>query len=224
MAKLKGKIPLQNFEVIRDRIGEILAQEFAHQHDTYAGINPTIWIERATPFDDTELPAINICLDQGDYDRKTIRKVDGQYVYNIDCYASAATSATVRADKLASIDLHRLIGMSRAILEHPGYSTLDYAPPFNCSVAISGFKIGGTSNNQDAGSTQVGRITYSVSVPESIELQKAITLTTSTTIVNLALTDKGYRYEDFFGERRRLVTQQGQGLTSIQEEQITQNL
>lgn len=62
MAQINTIIPVQNFELIRDRIALILATEINNQFVLSGNedINCYVWLERSTPFDKIENPIINV--------------------------------------------------------------------------------------------------------------------------------------------------------------------
>ena len=62
MAQIYNIIPVQNFELIRDRIALILATEVNNQFVLSGNedINCDVWLERSTPFDKIENPTINV--------------------------------------------------------------------------------------------------------------------------------------------------------------------
>jgi hypothetical protein len=197
MAKITSLIPSQNFEIIRDRIGEILAEEFANQFALSGNseLNPDIYIERVVPFDKTEIPAINVMLYRGDYANKDMLAVTGNYIYYIDCYTSAHDSKDTRGDLKASVSLQKIIGMCRYILESSQYKTLDYAPPFNCRTAVQSIRIEDKQGGQDATNQVVGRIEFMVSAPEWANLSETVPLSLNSTKVKLYETDKGFVFK-----------------------------
>lgn len=197
MAKITSIIPVQMFEIIRDRIAEILASEFANQFilSSDPNINASVWVERFVPFDKTDMPSINVALNRGDYSNKDMTAVDGAYRYNIDCYASHPDTSTGQGDSKASIILQRIIGMCRFILESTQYKTLGYAPPFNCRVAVRSIAIYDPINNQDATHQAQGRIEFTVTAPERSDMLPAVPITGNDTGVKLHTTDKGYVYK-----------------------------
>ena len=81
MPKITQAIPPQAFEIIRNRIGLILAEEIDNQSIlTYdPDLDLTVWVERTVPFDKTELPSVNVSLARGSYDSKTYRETDSTY-------------------------------------------------------------------------------------------------------------------------------------------------
>lgn len=195
MALINGIIPTSNFELIRDRIGQILVTEFTSQaalaNDN--SLNPAVYSERFIPIDKTETPLINVCFASGTYDNKNIKSVDGNYIYNLDFYTSSKSTEETGGDTLATRKLHKLMGMARAIIENPRYKTLGYDAPFNCNVAVTSIQI---SDPEDKDSTHKvqGRLLVSVRVPETIELLTATKIGNNTTRVMLDDTAKGYRY------------------------------
>lgn len=210
MAKINGLIPEQNFEKIRDRIGQILAIEIANQY-TISGdaqYNPTIWVERTTPFDKTELPAINVRLNSIDFDNEDVRSSDANTSWYIDCYTNSEYSDDGDGDKLAMVNLQRILGIVRAILKNPQYKTLDFAPPFLCTTKISRLFIGEV-NTSDALSSVVGRIEFSVRVPENVQLLDVVPLMSAYTTVYMGETDKGYRWEFVEGDIDIFILENG---------------
>lgn len=209
MALLTGIIPTQNFEVVRDRIAEILADEINNQITLRGAETPaldvshlptTVAIERIIPFDKTELPGVDVSFSNGDYGNKDQTQVDGNYDYFIDCYASAKTSddpdnagELLRADYAAKVKLHKLLGVCRAILENPKYRTLGYTPPFCATVGVKTIAIA-DPERQDAVTTVMGRLVFTLRVPETVELVEPRAIDGYSTTVILYETDKGYHY------------------------------
>lgn len=207
MPKLTGTIPSQNFEVIRDAIAAILLTEFVGQTELRATIIPPIvdpkldfitkiWLERFTPFDKTELPAINVYLSNGDYISKEYSgKVTAEYTYIIDVYSSAKTTADGSGDTLAAITLQKITGMCRAILENPQYRTLTLARGIIGRLGVSEFSISKFEPNGDAANTIMGRISFNVMAIETAELQSGVPMEIATTTMRLGVTDKGQYLE-----------------------------
>lgn len=196
MSLLTGIISPHAFEIIRDRIGEILADEIANQYTLTSDEDLNlgeVWIERFVPFDKEELPTINVSLASGAFSGQTQKHTDGVYTYFIDVYTKAKTSETDRGDVLATIRLHRLLGVCRAILENPQYKTLLFTAPFIFNRHFESLSIA-EPGTQDAVSSIQGRLTFSVKAIETNELITPILLGIHDTRVKLNLTDKGYFY------------------------------
>lgn len=125
----------QNFELIRDRIGEILANELNNQatlksDESLNSDNLTVWTERFIPFDKEELPAINVALSSGDYSGETPVTADGSYLYTIDIFTKAKTkkngTSLELGDKKSSLQCQMITGLCRSILMNSLYLTLGF--------------------------------------------------------------------------------------------------
>ena len=108
MALINGIIQQQNYELIRDRLGEILAVELANQTVlTGTEFVKAVDIERLIPYDETDYPVINVVFNNGDYSNKQQTQSDGYYKYFIVGYVKAKTNNSERGDKLATNKLHK---------------------------------------------------------------------------------------------------------------------
>ncbi len=195
---ISGVIPQQAFEQIRDRIGLILATEFASQYALSGGAtpNPTVYTERFIQFDLTEAPALNIRLIRGDYALKDPTQTDGTYVFNIEAYTTSKTTGSVRGDFKSTASWQRILGMARSILENPLYSNLGFTTPYLENTNVGSIEALQPANNNDAVFEAQGMITFTVRVPEDTELQTSNDLLFSGTIVRLYDTDIGYYWGD----------------------------
>lgn len=181
--------PLQAFELIRDRIGLILADEFSEQT-----ITPLIYKERMIPFDKTDLEAINISLDMADYQDKSAVHYVGNYTFNIDVYASSKTTSQGLADTASKLKTQKIIGIAMYILRATPYINLLFPPPFIVKTMITRVQIADNTNNQDAISVAMGRIVFEVHANESNAVVQGVNLISSITNVKLHETDKGFIY------------------------------
>ncbi len=199
MAQITETIGLRSFEVVRDQIGAILADELPSQATLNGDtrLNAEVFVERFRPVSDqeTELKSIIVIeLSQGDYDMKPVTSQDGTYTFNIDCYEFGKTTATERGDKTASVKLQRLLGVVQGILSHPKYKTLGITPPFIEHTEVSGFKISDPTGKKDAASMVLGRIEFKVRVPDKLNGSLPVPIDGYTTQALLGLTDLGYTY------------------------------
>ena len=123
MSKLTEIIPPQSFEIIRDRIGEILKDEIDNQIvlGAPAEIASTIFVERTHPVDHSETPLINVLFSDSDYDNDTANDTDGENIYHIDVYAGAKGMVGESGDKRGMLRLERILGVIRSILKNPEY-------------------------------------------------------------------------------------------------------
>lgn len=198
MALLTEIIQQQNFELVRDKIGAILAEELAGQavlnFSEKALTGVVVHVDRSVTFDHTELPAVNVFLDGGTYDNETIEKQDGSYSYNIDIYTASKTSQNVSGDKNSLRNLQRLCGIIRAILQSPHYLTLGFSRPSVSVRSVKSIQIQDPRLNQDALNTMYGRIILDVRFIEMAEQFKPVVSGGSDTEVRLEEGDKGFFY------------------------------
>lgn len=196
MSNIAGLIQPQAFELIRDRIGEILADELPAQYalsDDETWLNAQVWVDRYIPFDKSELPAVNVSLVRGEYDGQTAIQSDGTYLYNIDAYVGAKTEGNSRGDALAMSRLQRLLGVCRAILESSHYITLGFDRPFVMNRKVLSIGIADPDKSH-ADSSVMGRLQLQVKVPENVETITPNVQGAHYTTVKLSATDKGYLY------------------------------
>ena len=198
MAKLTGVIVEQNFEKIRNRIGEILADEIANQFSlrpTETEIDAKVFVERFTPFDKSEFPAVNVLLSSAEYNPITSVQDNGMYEFFIDVYTTGKNTGGVRGDSVSAQNLHKLLGICRSILRSPYYLTLGFQVPQIGHISIPSIQVMEPKNNQDATNAIWGRLVFKVLAPETSELQVAVDIDSWKTQVKLNLTEKGYLYE-----------------------------
>lgn len=177
MSIINVPIGPQSFEIVRDRIGRILAQELLTQFQLNYDLNlrANVWIERWVPFDlPTEYPSVNIQLAEGNYGGQTQIQSDGTYRYYVDCYVGANTTpANGPGDQFAMAKLQRLMGVVRSIIEYHGYKTLGFKTPpgFIMNRHWEGIQIANPDQKRvDAASSVMGRLVLSVKVPETNDL------------------------------------------------------
>lgn len=202
MAKILYIIGDSSFEVVRTQIAAILAEEIANQvvllNDVNEGdgdnINAAVFIERVVSIDESELPLINVSLLGGNYSNKDQTQTDGTYQFAIDVYVGSAADGDSQSDQLSRIKLSRILAICRAILENPGYRTLNMSPPFNCNTSVVSINPMEMSPNTDQQSISMGRLILSVRVPEYVELKESEPISSYQTKVKLFLTNKGYQY------------------------------
>lgn len=195
MPKINGQIPVQPFELVRDRIGFILSDELPNQYTLSANeaLNVSVYKERIVPFDNTEIGLVNVRYGRGDLNNQHQGQTDHNATYFIDCYQKAKSTSSSVGDVDSLIKLHSLIGVCRAILENPIYKTLDFAPAFIGYSQIESIDIAEPQRG-DATNTTMGRLTFNVRMLEDTQLIDAILASGYDTQVKIELTDKGYKY------------------------------
>jgi len=143
---------LDNFEIIRDKIALILANEIANQKviaTTEGKINPDEWnfrtyTERSNPWEDflninesatlsDNLPIVNIWFDNYGIEDRSSNTVERQTIggtFNIDIYAlgiskNKVSGGHIAGDELANREVQRVFRLVRNILMSSHYTYLD---------------------------------------------------------------------------------------------------
>ena len=211
MAAVLPLIAPQNYELIRERIGLVITEELTQQGEletTNPFTVPTVYIERIWPFNSGEqLPAINVCLYKADYYPYGGIQQKGEYVFTIDVYtnsdSTSATDIAQRGDKLASVQMHRIIGKVRSILGSPTYSTLGFAKGdvsgnvgIEGKIELSGFVVADKSQMPDALNSTVGRMYLKVKVPEVSVYSGTVNLIEISNITSILVEGQyGYQFQ-----------------------------
>lgn len=198
MSKINFAIPPRGFEIVRDRIFDILVDEIANQATLQAdtSIAANIFVERVLPIDKTELPLINVSLSTGNFSNKSAPAGTATYTYNIDIYCNAKTNDDNFGDKRATFAMSKLAGICHYIFTDPQYRTLLFAAPLITRVSVNDLNIKDpATNGQDGLSTIMGRITLEIILTEDNELLASIQLASAVTSVKINETEKGLKYE-----------------------------
>jgi hypothetical protein len=190
----------QSFEIVRDRIGRILAEELANQFVLNSnGIEGQVWIERSVQYDKSELIGrkahVNVCFGEGSYGNQDQTQSEGTYKYYIDVYVNEKSNDTDRADVRASVKLQSMLGICRSILEDSRYKTLGFKTPpgFIGNRHYESIQIQNPNQKKhDGDSSLMGRLTFSVKVLEKNGLSLGVASNKYITTVKLDVTDKGY--------------------------------
>lgn len=204
MPLLLEPIPSQAFEIVGERVVDILAEELAGQMDFNNDFNDDfpstegidIYHERFTPFAITEMPAVNVMLQEGTYGNEDARQSDGTYIYAIDCYTSSESvgdgvNEIEMGDKIAKLKVHKLMGACRAILKAPVYNNLGFDRPYLCRVTIVSFSFA-EATSQDGMHTAYGRLLLSVRAVEKVEIQTPRVMKGYETKYKIAESEKGF--------------------------------
>lgn len=195
MARILLNIPPRAFELIRDRILEILIDEITYQQEiTYDNSTINFLLERSKNISIEEMPCINVTLGRGDFSNKNTITTDGAYVFNIDVHVAAdASEGYEDADSVSALNMQRLLGKCMAILENPDYKTLGFTPGFIGGVAAVDLNIA-EAGKQDAKSTAMGRLQITVKANEVTELNTPSLIVGYETQVKMGDSNKGYKY------------------------------
>lgn len=201
MSKILSVIGPQAFELIRERIAIILADEFEGQYlltyDPDFG-RMKIFVESGNPNDKEDLPAVYVSFATGSYPllKEYNGEIIGSYIYNIDVYCSSPSNDYAEGDNLSGVKLQKLLGTCRAILDNPIYRNLAYPSGFIQRVSVQDINIRSDSKdmNNDTLNTRMGRITFSVEVIEKVGLLIGVPLLEAYATTNINQTNNGHYY------------------------------
>ena len=201
MPKILSVLGAQAFELIRDRIAIILADEIEGQYlltyDPDFG-RMGVYVEASNPDDKEDLPKVNVSLATGSWPllKEYNGEILGTYIYNIDVYASSPSNDSAEGDNLSAVKLHKILGVCRAIIDNPIYRNLSYPSGFVQRVSVTDLNIRVDSKdmNNDALNTRMGRVTVTVEALEKVSLLQGVLLTDSYATATLNNTNNGYYY------------------------------
>lgn len=192
----------QNFELIRDRIAEILSNEIANQatlegHELWTE-NIFVWLERTAPFDRAELPCINVSMSSGEFDNyKATGDNDGNYQFDIDVFTKSTYSTTDNGDTRSTVLLHRILGVCKTILTNEQYKTLGFESKFIGNRNVASIQIADPNSmrrENETESIRLGRLSFRVRCNETNITAVPTNLSSYATTVRLYNTSNGYYY------------------------------
>lgn len=190
-------IPIQAHERIRDRVGEILLQEFNNQVLQFYNTDcdgVTFYAERTIPIDKSETDIICLSVWKGDYSNRDVDYVDGTYRIVIDAITNSAKRGGIPGDRLAAFRVQKLVGIVRYILESSQYKTLGFDRPFILHTELTNFQMQKYETEGDGVSTCSGQAIFTVRCGETTAAIDAPLVAGHTTSVKLGITDFGLQY------------------------------
>ena len=156
---IEEQIDSGNFEIVRNQIGIILAEEIYNQLDISGNdMHLGIFLERTIPIDNSEEAVINISVANVDYQDHNLVSMQGSYNFFIDVYA-------VQID--SPYKVQTLLNYIRYILSNQRYRTLDFAPGFIGGTYVNSFEIETKLLAQDSDFTRTSRLMFNVRIMES---------------------------------------------------------
>lgn len=203
MAFLNEIIPPQGFDLVGNRIAEILTMEVANQV-TIQDFQETVdvYLERIEPMDKNEDVMISVALSQGDFEGQNMRDVQGTYRYFIDLftsgYAEEDPDGEITKPSIVSKNkLYRYLGLIRYILSSGKLNTLGFAPGLIGGKYIAKIIIDtdysnfGNHSNYDGAYIRFARFWYDVRVQENQLLWDSEPLLGNDTLFTYENTSKG---------------------------------
>lgn len=187
-------IPLQNFEIIKDRLGVILLEELSNQIRLQCkDIDLGVFIERQEPYDEAEDVIVNISennIGYGSIDEKTSQ---GNISFNIDVYASGNATIDFDGNTITRKKLDIFKGWIRYILSSTKYQTLAFPKGFIGGTYVDSIQNDDNYGTQDGAFVRMARLQFSVRANENQQMWNGLEFTGNDTVIKLDNGTKGYK-------------------------------
>jgi len=195
MPKINRIIGQRDYELIRNRIGEILTVELANQEAiTYDELfDVPVFVQRSKPVNQDESKLINVSFNEGRYSGQTVISSNGEHTFFIDVVVTGKSTPDGRGDVLTAFNCQRLAGVVVGILEDPQYVTLGFERPFIGRFHVTEVTPGNIERGE-ATELTVTRITVNVQCLQKEPGINGVPFHSNFTNVNLALTEFGFQF------------------------------
>lgn len=187
-AILTEKIPAQAFELIANRIAEILTIEIKNQVDIQNFDDEVeVVLERIHPFEGNEDVSVQVYFKGGNFDGQTQKDVQGEYMYFIDLYTTAMGIGSKTSSEISKNKNYRYTGIIRYILNSGKYPTLGfpagmiggkYIKSISADLEFSNF---GADPSNSGSNIRLTRFIFIVRAQENQALWKGVALDGNTT-------------------------------------------
>lgn len=200
MAVITETIPPQAYEIVQNRIGEILAEEIANQVDIQGLTDEVeVFVERIEPFDKSEDVMISLAYREGLYEGQTQQNTQGHYTYFIDVFCTGKGVGDEPPSTNVRNKIFKYIGMVRYILSSGKMPTLGFAPGLIGGKYVTKMTLDtdysnfGNHSNYDGAFIRFCRIHFIVRVQENQLLWEGIPLEGNDTNIQYETTNRGTR-------------------------------
>lgn len=180
---LTETIGKQGFELVGEKIAQIITEEVSKQKDTQNfQENVEFFLERIEPFSKEEDVMISVAFREADYDGFTTRDSQGSYIYFIDVFCSGMGIGNKAPSIVSKEKLFRYLGLVRYILSSSKYLTLGFPPGLIGGKYIKKITLDtdysnfGNHSNYDGSYIRFARLMYLVRVQENQELWEGVAL------------------------------------------------
>lgn len=187
-------IPLQNFEIIKDRLGVILFEELMNQKKLQCkNVDIDVSIERQEPYDKAEDVVVNISQNNIAYGSIDERNSQGNISFNIDVYASGNATIEKDGNTTTRVKLDMVLGWVRYILSSTKYQTLAFSKGFIGGTYVDSVQYDDNYGSQDGAFIRMARLQFSVRASEVQEMWNGLEFTGNDTVIKLDNGTKGYK-------------------------------
>lgn len=190
-------IPDQPFQIIQNRIGEILLEEITAQH-TLQNLDSSFafFVERISPPDVSEDVVITIACREQDNQEYTQQSSQGQNMYFIDIYCVGIENGNQSMSENVRLKLFKYVGIVKYILNSGKYPTLGLPRGLIGNRHVkkvtfdTDYSNWGNHSNYDSSGIRFCRIIYLVTAREETQLWEGIPLQGNDSVVYTG-TNKG---------------------------------
>lgn len=190
-------IPDQPFQIIQNRIGEILLEEITAQH-TLQNLDSSFkfFVERIEPYDKSEDVVITLACREQDNIEYTQQSSQGQNLYFIDIFCGGIESDDRSMSEDVRLKLFKYVGIVKYILNSGKYPRLGFPPGLIANKHVkkvtfdTDYSNWGNHSNYDGSGIRFCRILFSVTAKEETQLWEGIPLQGNDSVVYTG-TNKG---------------------------------
>lgn len=206
-SRITQRIPSQRFEIIKDRIAEIILCELESQKalnvqdkETLAILNNTkLFSERMRKLSSSQSYAIVLINASMDFSNQHQTYSKNAVTYFLDFYGGDTSSQNIAGDTRSADRTQRLIGIVRSILESPHWARLGFDPSISEQI-IASRKIQTVRrmeevDTRDSMDSVMYRMLFMVETSETTETLSGVDLKNAITNVKISDTELGYEYE-----------------------------
>lgn len=190
-------IPDQPFQIIQNRIAEILIEEITAQHQIQSLESSfAFFVERISPYDVSEDVVITIACREQDNMEYTQRTSQGDNMYFIDIFCGGIESDDRSMSEDVRLKLFKYVGIVKYILNSGKYPTLGFPKGLIGNKHVkkvtfdTDYSNWGNHSNYDASGIRFCRIIYMVRALEETQLWQGIPLQGNDSVVYTG-TEKG---------------------------------
>lgn len=182
---IEEQIGLGNFEIVRNQIAIILAEEIYNQLSISSNnIDLGVFLERQIPISNSEDTVINISVANVEYQDKTLTTMQGSYNFFIDVYSTQINSPYKQ---------QLIINYVRYILSNQRYRTLDFKAGFIGGTYVNSFEINNDLLALDSDFVKISRLVFNCRIMENEKQNDGLDLYLNETKFEIENTELGYK-------------------------------
>lgn len=190
-------IPDQPFQIIQNRLGEILLEEITAQHELQnLDSSFEFFVERISPYDKSEDVVVTLACREQDNQEYTQRNSQGQNVYFIDVFCGGIETEDQSMSENVRLKLFKYVGIIKYILNSGKYPTLGFRKGLIGNKHVkkvtfdTDYSNWGNHSNYDASGIRFCRIIFLVMALEETQAWEGIPLQGNDSIIYTG-TNKG---------------------------------